>query len=197
MTCAPESRQRLLVAGPDPEDRELTVRALTALGYDVVAPVARARSGLEAIDAAARHRPDLVVVGLTLPGTLDGAGAARAIDEIYGIPAVVVAGEGREGFGRTPGSLPYVVLRKPFDLHDMEAAVETALGRPASERERGPEWPPTADRGGLLRPAAHETRRMEHVSRDVDEARDLDADPSGMGRLTIRPWRSPPPSDAP
>lgn len=147
MKKAPEPRQRLLVAGPDAEDRDLTARALSALGFDVVA---RSPTGLEAIEDAARHRPDLAIVDLALPGALDGAGAARAIDEIYGIPAVVVAGEGREGFGRSPNSLPYVVLRKPFDLHDMEAAVETALHRPAPEGDRRARWARTADRDGLL-----------------------------------------------
>lgn len=130
MTNTAEPRQRLLVAGPDPADRELTVRALSGLGYDVVA---RASSGLGAIEAAARHRPDLILVNVRLSGALDGPGAARVIDEIYGVPAVVVAGEGQEGFGRTPGSLPYVVLRKPYDLHDMKAAVEQALRRPTPE----------------------------------------------------------------
>lgn len=191
MTNTPESRQRLLVAGPDPEDRELTVRALSALGYDIVD---QAPSGLAAIAAAARHRPDLVVVDLTLPEALDGAGAARAIDEIYGIPAVVVAGE---GFGRTPGSLAYVVLRKPFDLHDLEAAVETALHRPAPERDRGREWPPTADRDRAFA-QLYPSREVQYVSRDLDGAHDLDPDPSGEGGLNDpTPWRIPPPSDAP
>lgn len=133
MTNTPGARQRLLVAGPDTDDRELTVRSLIGLGYDVVA---RAPSGLEAIGAAARYRPDLVFVESTLPGPLDGPGTARAIDEIYGIPAVVVKAR-KKGAGRIPSPLPYVVLRKPFDLDDMDAAVRRALRRPTPERDRG------------------------------------------------------------
>lgn len=157
MANTAEPRKRLLVAGPDPEDRDLTTRALTALGYDIVA---RSSSGLEAIEAVRRLRPDLIFVDVRLSGTLDGTGAARAIDEIYGIPAVVVAGERTDGFGRAPGSLPYVVLRKPYDLADMEAAVVTALPTPAPDRDRGPARDPTADRGGLfalLHPSREET----------------------------------------
>lgn len=146
MTNTPGARQRLLVAGPDPDDRELTVRSLVGLGYDVVS---LARSGLEAIGSAARYRPDLVFVGSTLPGLLDGPGTARAIDEIYGIPAVVVE-ERQEGAGGTPLPLPYVVLRKPFDLDDMEAAVRRALRRPTPERDRGLDWEPGPSGGHEL-----------------------------------------------
>lgn len=191
MTNTPDSRQRLLVAGPDAEDRDLTARALSGLGYDVVD---RAPSGLAAIEATARHRPDLVVVGSALPGPLDGPGTARAIDEIYGIPAVVVAEEGRDGFGQTPGSRPYVVLPKPFGLHDLEAAVESALRRPTPGRDRGRDGSSTAGRDELfavLRPSGE----VEYVYRDVDRARDPDPDPSADRGLTVpTPWRSPPPS---
>lgn len=179
MTHVPESRQRLLVAGPDPEDRELTVQALTVLGYDVVA---QTPSGLEAIEAVARHRPDLVLVSGGLRGAPDGPGAARAMDEIYGIPAVVIAGEGREGFGRTPDSLSYVLLRKPFDLNDLEAAVETALRRPTPKRDRGLASGSTADRDEFLTVLVP-SGEVKSMSRDIDEGRDVDPDPSGEGGL--------------
>lgn len=177
MTNVPEPRQRLLVAGPDPEDRALTVQALTVLGYDVVA---QTPSGLDAIEAVASHRPDLVLVSAGLRETPGGPGAARAIDDIYGIPVVVVAGEGRERCRRTPDSLSYVLLRKPFDLNDLEAAVETALRRPMPEGDRGIASASSADRDErftVLVPSGEVTS----MSRDIEVGRDVDPDPSGEG----------------
>lgn len=192
MTNTPDSRQRLLVAGPDAEDLELTVRALSGLGHDVVD---RPPSGLAAIEATARHRPDLVVVASTLPGPLDGPGTARAIDEIYGIPAVVVAEEGQRG--RTPASLPWVALPKPFDLHDLQAAVESALRRPTPGRDRGRDGSSTASRDGRFA-GLHPSGESEYVSRNADRARDPAPDPSADRGLTVpTPWRSPPSSDGP
>jgi CheY-like chemotaxis protein len=194
MTNTSEPRQCVLVAGPDPDDRELTARALTGLGYHVVA---RAPSGLEAIEAAGRQRPDLILVNVRLSGALDGPGAARAVAEIYGIPAVLVVEVGWGEFDRTPGSLPYVVLRKPFDLDAMKAAVETALRRPMPERDGGLEWSPAAGRDGLFA-VVDPSGAVEYVSRDVDGSRDPDPDASGeRGLVDATPWRFPPGSDAP
>jgi two-component system response regulator DesR len=60
--------------------------------------VATAASGTEAVDAGRRHRPDVAVLDLQMPG-LDGIAAAqRLADEVPGCRAVIVTSHGRPGY---------------------------------------------------------------------------------------------------
>lgn len=128
----PSTAHSLLLVEDDHDNRARMARALSELGYDVVAG---APSGLEGVEAAGRHRPDLVLVNVRIPGAIDGVGIARAIDELYHIPAIYVCDGGHddelEGMLR---SAPYGALRMPFGLHELRAAVDLALRR--SKRRR-------------------------------------------------------------
>ncbi|MCP5150201.1 MAG: EAL domain-containing protein [Ectothiorhodospiraceae bacterium] len=69
-----ERRPRILVADDDPAVRLLTVDALTPEGYDVF----EAEDGHAALEAFERHRPDLVLCDVMMPGT-DGFGVCSAM----------------------------------------------------------------------------------------------------------------------
>jgi PAS domain S-box-containing protein len=107
-------------------------RRLTALGYP--APVA-ALPG-QARRKVAETRPDLVLRGLPLPGSIDGAAAAEGIPTLLEPPVVYIS-SGAEAEAPPPaGALdPYGYLAGPFTDGDLRFTVDMALHR--SRREMG------------------------------------------------------------
>ena len=69
-----EPEARLLVVEDEPNILELLSASLRLAGFEV----ATATGGLEALTAAQRHRPDLVVLDVMLPD-LDGFDVARRL----------------------------------------------------------------------------------------------------------------------
>lgn len=65
--------------------RECLARALHAAGHDVVA---EAGNGDEAVAAVQRHRPDVAVLDVSMPGC-DGIAATRRIAS-FGVPVIVL-----------------------------------------------------------------------------------------------------------
>lgn len=94
---------RLLIVGDDAQSRTRTARTFSDRGYDIVG---RTPAGQEAMDAAGRLRPDLVVVITEPPGTDDTLAVARAIDEFYDIPSLHVSADsqGRELGRKSPAA---------------------------------------------------------------------------------------------
>lgn len=87
---------RILLA----DDENLIRDALASLlGLeDDLEVVARAASGTEAVDAARKHRPDVAVLDLQMPG-LDGIDAAAAIRaEVPDCGCIIVTSHGRPGY---------------------------------------------------------------------------------------------------
>jgi len=78
-------RGTVLVVDDTEDIRELMRLQLTTLGYRVV----EAANGREAVEAAARERPALILMDLTMP-VLDGLGATRLIRETAGTGGVVI-----------------------------------------------------------------------------------------------------------
>jgi CheY-like chemotaxis protein len=81
--------QRVLVVDDDSEVRGLVAATLRRDGYAVV----EAGDGLEALDAAHRLIPDLVLLDMTLPG-MDGVEVARllkATPTLSGVPVVALS----------------------------------------------------------------------------------------------------------
>ena len=62
---------------------------LQKLGHSVIATVT---TGREAVDWAAQHRPDLVLMDIELKGDMDGVAAAIAIKNSLGISSVFFSG---------------------------------------------------------------------------------------------------------
>jgi len=95
-------------------------------GYDVVGQTGR---GDEVVDLVRSLRPDLVVMDVKMPG-MDGLTAARAITgERLAAVVVLTAFSQRELIetARDAGVMAYLV--KPFQQHELVAAIEIAIGR--------------------------------------------------------------------
>ena len=113
---------RLVIADDDPAIRSLIGAALD--GYSVF-EVAR---GDDALTAARREHPDLVLLDVEMPG-LDGVAAALAgAAATAAIPVVLCSGAGPAA-AAAARRLPNVfrVLAEPFSLRALRTVVEAAL----------------------------------------------------------------------
>ncbi|HEY2957855.1 MAG TPA: response regulator transcription factor [Actinomycetota bacterium] len=117
---------RLLVVEDDPNIMELLSASLRLAGFEV----ATAADGLQALRAAERHRPDLVVLDVMLPD-LDGFDVARRLRSGEGRTPVLflTARDTTEDKvrGLTLGGDDYVT--KPFSLEEVVARIRAVLRR--------------------------------------------------------------------
>ena len=120
-------RGSVLVVDDEPTIAEVVSRYLERAGYRTRV----AADGVQAIEAAADLRPDLVVLDLMLPrlGGLEVMRRLRARDG-GGPPVVLLSGKGEESdrvSGLRLGADDYVV--KPFSAAELVARVEAVLRR--------------------------------------------------------------------
>jgi two-component system, response regulator PdtaR len=116
---------RVLVVEDDVLIGMLFADALGAMGYDVCAIEA---TETDAVTAAARCKPDLMIVDVRLR---DGSGVS-AVEEILRtrwVPHVFVSGETSRIHALRPGA---IVIQKPFRDIDLDRAIQLALDAPAS-----------------------------------------------------------------
>ena len=120
------------------EDEAITVsalkRELASLGYQVAATASTADEALNAVEL---HKPDLVLMDITLAvGTVNGIVAAVAIRGNFHLPVVFLTAHADD---RTmeravaAGAFGYVL--KPFSGAGLKAAIETALHKYQTEIE--------------------------------------------------------------
>jgi two-component system, OmpR family, KDP operon response regulator KdpE len=117
------SRATILVVDDEPPIRRLLRTSLTAQGYDVL----EATGGQEAIDAAEREKPDLVILDLGLPD-LGGIEVIRVVRQRTSVPIIVLSVRDDER-GKVEaldlGADDYVT--KPFGVDELVARMRTAL----------------------------------------------------------------------
>ncbi len=118
-------RRRVLVV-----DDELTIATsvaarLRAEGFEVHL----AHDGPSAVDSAARHQPDLVVLDVMLPG-YDGLEVCRRIQAKRSVPVLMLTARDAETdllVGLAVGADDY--LTKPFSIRELAARVHALLRR--------------------------------------------------------------------
>jgi DNA-binding response OmpR family regulator len=116
----------VLVVEDDPDLADVMLLALREAGY----PVRCAGNGREALDAAAKQLPGLVLLDVLMP-VMDGWQCARELRARYGrtLPIVVVtAAEHIRSRGHELGADD--VLPKPFDIDEFLRTVAHYYGAP-------------------------------------------------------------------
>ncbi|MEV6590128.1 response regulator transcription factor [Streptomyces acidicola] len=142
---------RVLVVDDDPTVAEVVSGYLDRAGY----VVDRAGDGPAALDRAATHWPDLVVLDLMLPG-MDGLEVCRRMRGRAPVPVIMLTARGDEDdriLGLEVGADDYVT--KPFSPRELVLRVESVLRRtrpPAATR-------PLSAAGLTLDPAARRATR--------------------------------------
>ncbi|MBI3965010.1 MAG: response regulator [Chloroflexi bacterium] len=114
--------------------RELLSTTLTEEGYHV----ATAADGAEALAAAERLRPDLILLDLSMP-VMNGLAFARAYHERPGPHASIVVVTAGRDVARIAGEFTNDVITKPFELADLLRVVARHLsvvraGEPTATR---------------------------------------------------------------
>jgi two-component system cell cycle response regulator DivK len=120
------------------EDNELNMKLfhdlLEAHGYNTVAT----RNGVEAIDLARKHRPDLILMDIQLP-EVSGLEVTKWIKddpELLAIPVIAItafAMKGDEERIRQGGCEAY--LSKPISVAKFIETIRQFLGAPQGERQ--------------------------------------------------------------
>ncbi|MET9155905.1 response regulator transcription factor [Streptomyces griseoflavus] len=116
---------RVLVVDDDPTVAEIVTGYLDRAGY----VVDRAGDGPGALDRAAAHWPDLVVLDLMLPG-MDGLEVCRRMRDHGPVPVIMLTARGDEDdrvLGLEVGADDYVT--KPFSPRELVLRVESVLRR--------------------------------------------------------------------
>lgn len=123
---------RILTVDDNPIVRADLRLMLEDAGFEVVPD---ARDGVEAVDLAREHKPDLVLIDLSLP-LLDGVEATRRILDERDVPVVALTGHGKGDFVQravAAGAVGHVL--KPFSRVQLVEIVSGALADRAERDE--------------------------------------------------------------
>ncbi|MDD5656266.1 MAG: response regulator [Elusimicrobia bacterium] len=112
-----------LIADDEPVVRKILARVCARCGLDVET----VSSGLAALEAARRMRPDLVLSDLHMPGEVDGLQACSIIRrELPGTTVVMMTGDAEAAAAlRAAG---FSLLAKPFGAEEAARFVAGAVG---------------------------------------------------------------------
>src|SRR5689334_20818476 len=117
------SNQTILVIDDHKELAELVQRSLAQQGFDVIV----AHDGPSGLNIAREHKPDLVILDLTMPG-MDGLDVCRQLRQdprARKVPVIVLsarAGEEDRVIGLEQGADDYLI--KPFSPRELLARVK-------------------------------------------------------------------------
>ena len=169
---------RILVVDDDPTVAEVVTGYLERAGHTVDL----AMDGPAALRAAARCRPDLVVLDLMLPG-MDGLEVCRRLraDAAVPVPVIMLTARGDEDdriLGLEIGADDYVT--KPFSPRELVLRVESVLRRARTASARPG---PRMSRSGIT---------LDPAARTVSKA--APNSPSPCGSSTSSPTFSPAPA---
>lgn len=114
---------KVLIADDDKTIRALLTDMLIDLGHGVVA----AENGAEAVEVAARERPDVVILDFLMP-KLSGIDALKAMRELgLAMPAVLLTAISDSSMREMEGfEAPDAILEKPFKKRTIEKALAKA-----------------------------------------------------------------------
>lgn len=132
------SKKQLLVVDDERDILDLLAYNLEREGFLVQSVT----NGEQALQAARRDRPDLVILDVMLPG-MDGIEVCRALredDRTRGIPIVMLTAKAEEGdavLGLGVGADDYV--KKPFGVKELVARVKALLRRDSRAGDAGEE----------------------------------------------------------
>jgi two-component system KDP operon response regulator KdpE len=128
---AAEPSTRVLVVDDEPQIRRALGVNLRARGYQVDL----AETGEQALELAARHHPDVVVLDLGLPG-IDGVEVIKGLRGWSSVPVIVLSvreSERDKVAALDAGADDYVT--KPFGMDELLARLRAALRRAAPADE--------------------------------------------------------------
>lgn len=155
---------------------------VAALGHEVSGTATTCE---EAMAAAARQAPELVLMDIRLANGDDGVEAARQLRELHGCAVIfVTAYADPETIARTSDALPAGYVVKPFTGAEVHAAITTALGS-LTLQQQAREQAPEREFGHAGLALADDPARPSHVRPFGESTRLLvySHDTFGLGHL--------------
>jgi signal transduction histidine kinase/ActR/RegA family two-component response regulator len=114
--------RKILVVEDDPDVRRVIVECLGLIGYAVT----EASNGTEGLAAIAIARPDLLVVDYAMPDMTGAEVISKAREMVGELPVILATGYADMATVERLAGKP-AILRKPFDINSLGAAVALAL----------------------------------------------------------------------
>lgn len=119
---------KILIAEDEPDIRELVAFMLRFAGYEVLA----ASNGEEAVQAATREIPDLILMDVRMPRMTgyDACRLMKANPDLRDVPVVFLSAKGQESeiqSGLEAGAEEY--LLKPFSPDELTNRVRSILSK--------------------------------------------------------------------
>ncbi|MDH7491958.1 MAG: response regulator [Methanolinea sp.] len=115
----------ILIVEDDPVISQLIGWRLEKMGFFVSG---KTQTAEEALDKIKDGRPDLILIDINLPGTMDGTELARRIKEQFQIPFIfLTAYTDSETISRAIDTEPAGYLIKPFKDEELKVMIELAL----------------------------------------------------------------------
>lgn len=119
---------------------------LEMAGHEVIDNVA---NGDKALDVFATKKPDIVLLDITIKGSLNGIDLARIIREKYKFPFVFLTSHSdRITLSEVKGTYPYGYIVKPFTQENLLTNIELALHKFETEQEVFPSREKIAEKTG-------------------------------------------------
>ena len=127
-------RARILLVEDEIVTAGVAEKMLKAFGYQVCAV---ASTGEDAVKAAEKGKPNLVLMDIMLKGKVDGIEAADEIRTRFNIPVVYLTSCADDAtLERAKISKPFGYMVKPLQERELYVAIEMALFRHKADAER-------------------------------------------------------------
>ncbi len=125
---------KILVVEDDPNVSAVLQARLETYGYQICAT---ADTGRAAVQAAAAHGPDLVIMDILLKDDMNGIEAAEKINQEQEVPIIFLTClDSDEIMDRAIETNPYGYLIKPYDNGELRTSIAVALIKHQATRER-------------------------------------------------------------
>jgi YesN/AraC family two-component response regulator len=131
----PKRKLRVLIADDVQETRRNTRLMLATI--DDVEVVAIAANGLQTVQLAEEHHPDILLLDINMPG-MDGLSAYRKIAQIYpDVGCIIISAEKDTTTLRTAMSIGVQeYLIKPYTIEELETAIGRVYKRVQETRQK-------------------------------------------------------------
>jgi len=123
--------QKLLIVEDEPVVAIDLQEELQELGYEVTGLAESADAALFSIE---EDKPDMILMDISIDGTMDGIQAARLFRDLYELPVVFLTSySDADTLSRASREAPYGYLTKPFKSRDLQAMLRMAVSKAARD----------------------------------------------------------------
>lgn len=134
MECRGKNPAKILVVEDEANVAQVMRARLESYGYHVCGVVT---SGQDAIEAAQRLNPDIILMDIKIEGSMDGIESARQIHSRIEVPIIFLSSYTDETLlERARSAEPFGYIIKPYEGPQLFVSVEMALYKHRMEQER-------------------------------------------------------------